>query len=81
MIFTQGVDQYPKSQVDAHHVLANWKQVPRNLVCLTSGNHGVQFTNMAITEPELMTPQKNSQHNNKNLILKNHTTKPSKVKG
>ena len=79
--FTQGVDQYPKSRVDAHHVLANWKQVPHNLVRLTSGNHGVQFTNMAITEPELTTPQKNSQHNNKNLIIKNHTTKPRKVKG
>ena len=55
--FTQGVDQYPKSRVDAHHVLANWKQHPRNLVRLTGGNDGVQFTNMAMTEPELMTQQ------------------------
>ena len=23
---TQGVDQYPKSNTDADHVLANWKQ-------------------------------------------------------
>ena len=44
--FTQGVDRYPKSRVDAHHVLANWKQDPRNLVRLTGGNDGVQFTNM-----------------------------------
>ena len=57
--FTQGVDRYPKSRVDAHHVLANWKQDPRNLVRLTSGNDGVQFTNMVITKPELMTPHKN----------------------
>ena len=55
--FTQGVDRYPKSQVDAHHVLANWKQDPRNLVRLTGGNGGVQFTNMAINEQELMTQQ------------------------
>ena len=55
--FTQGVDCYPKSRVDAHHVLANWKQDPRNLVCLTRGNEGVQFTNMASTESELMTQQ------------------------
>ena len=26
--FTQGVDQYPKSNTDADHVLANWKQDP-----------------------------------------------------
>ena len=38
-------------------MLANWKQDPRNLVCLTGGNDGVQFTNMAITEPELTTQQ------------------------
>ena len=38
-------------------MLANWKQDPCNLVRLTSGNDGVQFTNMAITKPELMTPQ------------------------
>ena len=50
--FTQGVDRYPKSRVDAHHVLANWKQDPRNLVHLTGGNDGVQFTNMAITKLE-----------------------------
>ena len=56
--FTQGVDRYPKSIVDAHHVLANWKQDPRNLVRLTSGNDGVQFTHMAMTEEEeLMTQQ------------------------
>ena len=55
--FTQGVDRYPKSRVDAHHVLANWKQDPCNLVRLTGGNDGVQFTNMAITEPELTTQQ------------------------
>ena len=55
--FTQGVDRYPNSRVDAHHVLANWKQDPRNLVRLTGGNDGVQFTTMAITEPELTTQQ------------------------
>ena len=55
--FTQGVDRYPKSRVDAHHVLANWKQDPCNLVRLTGGNDSAQFTNMAITEPELMTQQ------------------------
>ena len=49
--FTQGVDQYPKSRVNAHHVLANWKQDPCNLVRLTGGNDRVQFTNMAITKP------------------------------
>ena len=43
--------------MDAHHVLANWKQNPRNLVRLTRGNDGVQFTNMAMTEAELMTQQ------------------------
>ena len=66
--FTQGVDRYPKSRVDAHHVLANWKQDPRNLVCLTGGNDGVQFTNMAITEPEVLTQQQEpgiqDSHNN-----------------
>ena len=41
--FTQGVDRYPKSRVDACHVLANWKQDPRNLVRLTGRNNGVQF--------------------------------------
>ena len=51
--FTQGVDRYPKSRVDAHHVLANWKQDPRNLVRLNS----VQFTNMAMNEEELTTQQ------------------------
>ena len=55
--FTQGVDRYPKSRVDAHHVLANWKQDPRNLVRLTGGNDGVQFTNMAISEQEITTQQ------------------------
>ena len=55
--FTQGVDQYPKSRVDTHHVLANWKQDPRNLVCLTGSNDGVQFTNMAMSEQELTTQQ------------------------
>ena len=55
--FTQGVDQYPKSQVDAHHVLENWKQDPQNLVRLTGGNDGVQFTNMAMSEQELTTQQ------------------------
>ena len=55
--FMQEVDQYPKSRVDAHHVLANWKQDPCNLVHLTGGNDGVQFTNMAITELELTTQQ------------------------
>ena len=55
--FTQGVDRYPKSRVDAHHVLANWKQDPRNLVRLTGGNNGVQFTNMAMSEQELTTQQ------------------------
>ena len=55
--FTQGVDRYPKSRVDAHHVLANWKQDPRNLVRLTGGNDGVQFTNMALNEEEMVTQQ------------------------
>ena len=55
--FTQGVDRYPKSRVDAHHVLANWKQDPRNLVRLTGGNDGVQFTNMALNEQDMMTQQ------------------------
>ena len=55
--FTQGVDGYPKSRVDAHHVLANWKQDPRNLVCLTGGNDGIQFTNMALSEEEMVTQQ------------------------
>ena len=55
--FTQGVDRYPKPRVDAHHVLANWKQDPRNLVRLTGGNDGVQFTNMAMNEQELTTQQ------------------------
>ena len=55
--FTQGVDRYPKSRVDAHHVLANWKQDPRNLVRLTGGNDGIQFTNMALSEEEMVTQQ------------------------
>ena len=55
--FTQGVDRYPKSRVDAHHVLANWKQDPQNLVRLSGGNNGVQFTNMAMSEQELTTQQ------------------------
>ena len=55
--FTQGVDRYPKSRVDAHHVLANWKQDPRNLVHLTGGNDGVQFTNMALNEAEEIVTQ------------------------
>ena len=55
--FTQGVDRYPKSRVHAHHVLANWKQDPRNLVRLTRGNDGVQFTNMAMSEQEITTQQ------------------------
>ena len=55
--FTQGVDRYPKSRVDAHHVLANWKQDPRNLVRLTGGNDGVQFTNMALNEAEEIVTQ------------------------
>ena len=55
--FTQGVDRYPKSRVDAHHVLANWKQDPRNLVRLTGSNDGVQFTNMAVNEQELITQE------------------------
>ena len=55
--FTQGVDRYPKSRVDAHHVLANWKQDPRNLMRLTGGNDGVQFTNMALNDQDLMTQQ------------------------
>ena len=38
-------------------MLANWKQDPRNLVRLTGGNDGVQFTNMASTEPELIMQQ------------------------
>ena len=38
-------------------MLANWKQDPRNLVCLTGGSDGVQFTSMAITEQELTTQQ------------------------
>ena len=74
--FMQGVDQYPKSRVDAHHVLANWKQDPRNLVCLTSGNDGVQFINMAITEQELTTQkqQPNTQEaNNKTTESKGMT--------
>ena len=55
--FTQGVDCYPKSRVDAHHVLANWKEDPCNLVRLTGGYDGIQFTDMAMTESELMTQQ------------------------
>ena len=55
--FTQGVDRYPKSRVDGHHVLANWKQDPRNLVHLTGGNDGIQFTNMALSEEEMVTQQ------------------------
>ena len=55
--FTQVVDRYPKSRVDAHHVLANWKQDPRNLVRLTGGNDGIQFTNMALSEEEMVTQQ------------------------
>ena len=55
--FTQGVDRYPKSRVDAHHVLANWKQDPRNLVRLTGGNDGFQFTNMVLNEQDMMTQQ------------------------
>ena len=55
--FTQGVDRYPKSRVDAHHVLANWKQDPRNLVRLAGGNDGVQFTNMALNEQDMTTQQ------------------------
>ena len=55
--FTQRVDWYSKSRVDAHHVLANWKQDPRNLVRLTGGNDGVQFTNMALNEEEITTQQ------------------------
>ena len=55
--FTQGVDRYPKSLVDAHHVLANWEQDQRSLVRLTGGNDGVQFTNMAMSEQEITTQQ------------------------
>ena len=43
--------------MDAHHVLANWKQDPRNLVRLTGGNDGVQFTNMAVNEQQLTTQE------------------------
>ena len=57
MISHQGVDRYPKSRVDAHHVLANWKQDPRNLVRLTGDNDGVQFTNLAMSEQEITTQQ------------------------
>ena len=68
--FMQGVDWYPKSRVDAHHVLANWKQDPRNLVCLTGGNDRVQFTNMAIAEQELTTQQQqpDTQEANNNTM-------------
>ena len=38
-------------------MLANWKQDPWNLVRLTGGNDGIQFTNMAMTEQELTTQQ------------------------
>ena len=55
--FTQGIDQYPKSRVDAHQVLANWKQDPQNLVRLTGSNDGVQFTNMAMSEQEITMQQ------------------------
>ena len=73
--FTQGVNHYPKSRVDAHHVLANWKQDPRNLVCLTSGNDGVQFTNMAMNEQELMTQQQDdTQEANDNAPESEGTT-------
>ena len=77
--FTQGVDRYPKSRVDAHHVLANWKQDPHNLVCLTGGNDGVQFTNMAITEPELTTPQQDftTQHQEPNIQESHNKTNES----
>ena len=49
-------------------MLANWKQDPRNLVRLTGSNNGVQFTNMAINEQELMTQQQqaNTQEANDN---------------
>ena len=74
--FMQGVDRYPKSRVDAHHVLANWKQDPRNLVSLTGGNDGVQFTNMAVTEQELTTqqPQADIQAANDNGMESEGTT-------
>ena len=74
--FTQGVDRYPQSRVDTHHVLANWKQDPRNLVCLTGGNDGVQFTNMAMTEQELMTQQQqvDTQETNDNTLESEGTT-------
>ena len=49
--FTQGVDQYPKLHTDAHHMLANWKQDPCNLLWLTSCNDGIQFTNI-VTDHE-----------------------------
>ena len=49
--FTQGVDQY--LWADAHHVLANWKQDPCNLVQLTSGHDSIQFANIA-TDHETM---------------------------
>ena len=52
--------------MDAHHVLANWKQDPRNLVCLTDGNDGVQFTNMAMNEQELTTQQQQADTQEKN---------------
>ena len=38
-------------------MLANWKQDPRNLVRLTGGNDGIQFTNMALSEEEMVTQQ------------------------
>ena len=74
--FMQGVDWYPKSRVDAHHVLANWKQDPWNLVCLTGGNDGVQFTNMAMTEQELTTQQQqaDTQEANNNATESEGTT-------
>ena len=79
--FMQGVDWYPKSRVDAHHMLVNWKQDPPNLVCLTSGNDGVQFTNMAITEPELTTQQHEltTQQQEPNTQEANNKTTESKV--
>ena len=55
--FTQGIDRYPKTRVNAHHVLANWKQDPCNLVHLTGGNDGVQLGNMALNEEDLATQQ------------------------
>ena len=62
--------------MDAHHVLANWKQDPRNLVRLTGGNDGIQFTNMAVNKQQLATQEQptNIQEANDNTHEDEGTT-------